>query len=407
MCDTLVSLTDDGILFAKNSDRDPNESQVPEWHRRANHPPGSQLRCTWITIDQAEHTNAVLISRPWWIWGAEMGTNEHGVVIGNEAVFTRAGGLLRNGSEIERGLLGMDMLRLALERTATAHEAVECIVTLLERHGQGGPASHEHPGFSYDNSFIVADPNGAIVLETAGRSHATEEVAGRGRSISNGLTIDGFAQANADPLRSRVSACVQRRARTEASAAAANGVADMFAALRDHGTDGAGPRYSLVNGALSAPCAHAGGLLTSSQSTSSMVSDLRPSGRHWLTGTSAPCTSLFKPARVDEPVDLGPAPGNVFDQRSVWWRHELLHRSVMRNPDALLCRFSAERDSVEQRWLVEPPPSVDAFAAADNLEAGWTDLVGEAVAAKAAPETRPRQVARIWRRWNRASALPA
>ncbi len=299
MCDTLVSLTDDGVLFAKNSDRDPNEAQVLRWYP-ATTTTGLRVRCTWSEIDQVPRTHAVLLSQPWWMWGAEMGANEHGVVIGNEAVFTRGAGRERSDS----ALLGMDLLRLGLERGATAEEAVGVIVGLLEQHGQGGSCSHEHPRFTYDNSFIVADPGGAIVLETAGRRWATETVTGRGRSISNGLTIPDFAKAHADPVRGRVAQCAVRRGRTQASAERASDVAAMLAALRDHG--GPAPRWSRVNGALAAPCAHAAGTLTTTQSTASWVADLRADPRHWVTATSAPCTSIAKPVRVGEPVDADP-----------------------------------------------------------------------------------------------------
>ena len=89
MCDTLVTLTDDGVLLAKNSDRDPNEVQQVRWYAGAEHEPGATVRTTWSTVPQVSRTHAVVLSQPWWMWGAEMGANEHGVVIGNEAVFTR------------------------------------------------------------------------------------------------------------------------------------------------------------------------------------------------------------------------------------------------------------------------------------------------------------------------------
>ncbi|WP_183101402.1 peptidase U34, partial [Nocardioides pelophilus] len=387
MCDTMVGITDEGVLFAKNSDRDPSEAQVLRWLPAAEHPAGTRLQCTWAEIDQAPRTHAVLLSQPWWMWGAEIGANEHGVVIGNEAVFTR-----RTGDRGDGALLGMDLLRLALERATDATAAVATIVDLLEEHGQGGACSHEHPRFTYDNSFIVADPDRAIVLETAGRRWATEEVRGPGRSISNGLTIPAFARMHADPVRGRVAACAVRRERTEAAASSASAPADLFRALRDHGP-GSGPQWSLVNGALSAPCAHAGGLVTSTQSTASWVADLRAAPVHWVTATSAPCTSLFKPVRVEVPlqVDPEPMPSNVSDPAYLWWRHERLHRRVLRDHPASLARFVDERDRLERSWLAEPPR--DAFADADAAEARWlSDLVAADL-----PDRRPAWLRRQWR----------
>ncbi|MBJ7356084.1 hypothetical protein [Nocardioides sp.] len=397
MCDTLVSLTGDGVLFAKNSDRDPNEAQVLRWYPAAT-TTATRLRCTWSEIDQVPRTHAVLLSQPWWMWGAEMGANEHGVVIGNEAVFTRGTGRERSDS----ALLGMDLLRLGLERGATAEDAVGVIVGLLERHGQGGSCSHEHPRFTYDNSFIVADPDGAIVLETAGRRWATERVTGRGRSISNGLTIPAFARAHADPVRGRVAQCAARQARTQASAEGADDVAAMLAALRDHG--GPAPRWSRVNGALSAPCAHAAGMITTTQSTASWVADLRGDPRHWVTATSAPCTSLAKPVRVDEPVVVDPEamPSNRYDAAYRWWRHERLHRLALSDHAAALAVFGGARDRVEKEWLHDPPGSAEAFAAADELEESWRHELAEA----GLGDTRPGWLRRRWRGIDRAAGMP-
>ncbi len=380
-----MAITSDGVMFAKNSDRDANESQPLEWIAAADHPAGNRVACTWIDVPQVEHTHAVVVSRPWWMWGAEMGANEHGVVIGNEAVFTRG----RGG---DKALLGMDLLRLALERATTAEGAVSVIVELLERHGQGGPCSYERPHFTYDNSFLVADPAGAFVVETAGRHWATEAVRGPGRSISNGLTIPAFAKAHRDPVRTWVASASTRRGLTEASACRATGPADLMEALRAHGGRAA-PRWSVVHGGLGAPCVHAGGVVTSSQTTASWVSDLRGGTRHWATATSAPCTSLFKPVSVGSPLDLGPPPGNVFDPRSPWWRHELLHRTTMRAHGTLLARYRRARDRTEARWISDPPAPASAFSEAVRLEDSWL----ADVAAARLPDGRPSWVRRWWR----------
>ena len=384
MCDTLVTVHADRVLFAKNSDRDPNEAQLLDWQPRREHPAGAALRCTWIAIPQVRATHAVLLSRPFWMWGAEMGANEHGVVIGNEAVFTRQ-------PYAATGLTGMDLLRLGLERGATAEQAVEVITDLLERHGQGGGCGHENRSFTYHNSFLVADPRGAFVLETAGRRWQAERIT-RAWSISNGLTLPGMV-AESDRLRTRVSAC--RRAPCHARwrrPSAPTGVGDLMRALRDHGA-GPEPRYRLLNGAMAAPCMHAGGVLAASQTTASWVAELRPGAvRHWVTGTAAPCAGLFKPVRVDEPLDLGPPPTDRADARSLWWRHERLHRRVMRDPARLRPLFADERDAVEARWRAAPPEPVGGVCRGRS-PARRVDGAGCSRGA----DVRPRWVRRYWR----------
>nr|XP_014429600.1 secernin-2 [Pelodiscus sinensis] len=94
-------------------------------------------RCTYIEIEQAARTHAVILSRPAWLWGAEMGANEHGVCIGNEGVWTKEP--LGEGE----ALLGMDLVRLGLERGRSAHEALQARTALLERYGQGGSCKEE------------------------------------------------------------------------------------------------------------------------------------------------------------------------------------------------------------------------------------------------------------------------
>ncbi len=393
MCDTMVVVHDDGVLFAKNSDRDPNEAQIPEWHARRHHTDAT-VRCTHIEIPQVPQTNAVLISRPFWMWGAEMGTNEHGVTIGNEAVFT-------DQPYAATGLTGMDLVRLGLERASSAEEAVGIIVELLETHGQGGGCGFEDPTFTYHNSFLVADPTDAWVLETAGRLWATERVVRGVRTISNGLTIPGFAEDHRDRLRTRFAACDTRIALTTRLAAGAVGVGDLLGVLRSHGTR-RWPRYHLWNGTLDVPCMHGGGAVASSSSVAGWASDLGETPRHWISATSAQCLALFKPVSVDEPVDLGPIPTGVADERTLWWRHERLARATMRDPARLAPLFLDERDRIESRWLNDPPRSVEAFTEADARLAAWwhrVDTAGPTI------DVRPPWARRYWAHRDRQAGL--
>jgi len=380
MCDTMVVLgnatADGSVLFAKNSDREPNEAHEVILIPAAEHPAGSRVKCTYIEIPQVSHTYAVLLARPFWIWGAEMGTNQHGVVIGNEAVFTRV------PHPKENGLIGMDFIRLALERSRTAEEALYCIISLLEEYGQGGNCGFRHR-MVYHNSFILADAREAWVLETAGKFWAAEKVKDI-RSISNALTIGetwdlassglveyaikqgwcqsksdfNFARCYSDVIYTRFSDARRRqKCSTDLLSIHRGKVTEktMFNVLRSHA--GIGEEERRIDRGLtgSEVCMHAGfGPIRGSQSVGSMVSRLTPNGAtHWMTGTSAPCLSVFKPVWIDSglPEDLIGHPRGTFDPTTLFWKHEILHRTVLKNYPERSRLFLVERNQMEDEFL--------------------------------------------------------
>jgi dipeptidase len=415
MCDTFVSLPDttaDGsVILGKNSDREPNEAHELRM-LPATDPGEGRVRATYIEIDQVPHTHAVILSKPYWIWGAEMGVNEHGVAIGNEAVFTKA------KREDKPGLLGMDLLRLALERATTAEEAVEVITTLLVAHGQHGQAGHTHK-LLYDNSFIVADRAQAWIVETVGRDWAAQRVQSTA-SISNGLTLGRAQMASpgltgldvkerSDFVYTRFSDSKARQCRTSDALVANRGNLDVSAAmrmLRDHGD--VGPDWTPAKGVSGQTvCAHAGfGPIRVAQSTGSMVSHVSADDiTVWLTGTSAPCTSVFKPVWFDGGLPDQKQPGKRFDPQTMWWRHELLHRATLRNYPEREAAYAKLRDDLEAEFLDAVPDDRRAFTkrcfeSADTAERQWLDAVRDLPAARI-----PALYRRAWQKWDRQAGL--
>lgn len=389
MCDTMVivpcgSHESAPVWFGKNSDREPGEAQVVE-HLPRRRAQGSTLRATHVEIAEVSDALEVALSRPAWMWGAEMGANERGVVIGNEAVFTRV-------EVAPRGLTGMDLLRIALERATSADDALELITGMLSRHGQGGRCGYRQEGFRYHNAFMIADPGGAWLLETAGRFWAAERVAGI-RTTSNVLTIGegatrvgpgtidearrrgwlrrgeefSFRRAYARPLMAVLSGGDVRREHTSRVLSGSGGLGGLLAALRSHGD----VERATARLRMTAPCAHASLLPTRSagQTTGSMVSRLdRSRSTHLFTGTSSPCLSVFKPVPLGRgPVDTGPPPGGRgFDPASLFWRHERLHRAVLRDEAPRREIVAPPRAELEMRLLARADE-----ASADEASAGW------------------------------------
>ena len=199
MCDTWVAMRNatrtQQVIFAKNSDRPMFDCQPLLFHPRQTWPASSTLQLEYLELPQAERTYAHLGSSPYWCWGYEEGINEYGVVIGNEALFTKpfraAADAYREGEDVALGLLGMDLVRLGLERSRTARQAVELLGTLVEQYGQfgSGVPTKDHPTGGYDNSFLIADPQEAWIVETAGWRWAAHCIPHGVASISNEPSI--------------------------------------------------------------------------------------------------------------------------------------------------------------------------------------------------------------------------
>ena len=161
MCDTLCAIGPAGALFAKNSDRPPPKSSSSS--RYPARPPGGTLRTQYLDMDDAG-AFALLGSRPDWLWGFEHGVNEHRVAIGNEKVFTRL-----NPNKEPPALIGMDIVRLGLERGAQRDEALD-VMTALSRARPGRRLRPDHRRVRTSPRSSSATRAAGWVLETSGRT---------------------------------------------------------------------------------------------------------------------------------------------------------------------------------------------------------------------------------------------
>ncbi len=330
MCDTYVSLStwskNGNVIFGKNSDRLDSEAQLITYAPRKTYSSGEEVKCTHISIPQINETAAIILSQPYWMWGAEMGVNEYEVVIGNESVQTRE-------PLKEKGLLGMDLLRLGLERGRTAKEALNIMTSLLEKYSQGG--FHSLKEYNYHNSYILADQTEAYVLETAGDWWIAEIVKDF-RSISNHISIKGKGDMRREgiiqhavekgyckddndfdfkmtfsliplpevfPITDRDGCSLHQLSSNKEKIT----VPMMMEFLREHEVG---------------ICRHT----RKDQSVGSQVSLLRKNNKksiHWFTGSTIPCLSIYKPYvfPAEEQNVMDSRPYSSKDQDWFWTRH--------------------------------------------------------------------------------------
>ncbi|NXG47955.1 SCRN2 protein, partial [Psilopogon haemacephalus] len=303
-------------------------------------------KCTYLEIDQVERTHAVVLSRPAWLWGAEMGANEHGVCVGNEGVWTR------EPVGEDEALLGMDLVRLGLERGSSAREAVEVMAALLELHGQGGSCKEEPLPFVYHNTFLLADRTEAWVLETAGRYWAAQRIPEGSRNISNQLSIGSEIAAEHAELRHRARSqgwwsghgdfsfaqafsLPHQPARMEAAKARYRAGTQLLRRHAGHIT--AETFMDILRDKASGICVDSEGFCTTGSMVSVLPRDPALPCVHFFTATPDPSRSVFKPfvfvpgikpaPQVTSPTfPDDPAKQVPRFQRAVDRRHELYRR---------------------------------------------------------------------------------
>ena len=352
-CDTMVALgtaTRNGqTIFAKNSDRPGRECQPLVQHARRSHAAGASTQCQFVDLPQVETTWRHVGSRPWWCWGYEHGFNEHQVVIGNEAVPSKlevAG---------QGKLVGMEVLRLGLERGRTAVGAVEAMTDLISRYGQGKFANDENVR-TYDNSYIVADPREAYVIETAGHQWAVEKVE-HTCGISNVYSVEtdwvglspeaehiaseagwwqpssgkfNFAEVFTKDSRAEGSGAMRRQRSCAVLRQRAGEIEarTMMALLGDHsdGENAEEPFQTKISTSTSI-CVHCNEDGSGGNTAASLVADLCGDGSrlpvYWCSMYS-PCLGVFLPIFCEgELPDVLAVGGEVPDDASPWW---LFHR---------------------------------------------------------------------------------
>ena len=90
------------------------------------------------------------------------------------------------------------------------------------------------------------------------------------------------------------------------------------------------------------------------QTTGSFIAHLKKNRKtFWATGSSAPCIGIYKPIWFDGKVlpIINENLNGEFNSKFYWWRHELLHRSVLLDFDQRLNLFKKDRDEIEMKLI--------------------------------------------------------
>ena len=371
MCDTIVALknstTTKSVLLAKSADTEVNEAEQIVKYSRKQYNEGAAARITHRKIPQARITYETILGRSFWAWGSELGANELGVAVGNEAAFS-------NQINQDDGVCCLDLCRIAAERSTNAKEAVEILGQLVEEFGQGGN-TQMMGNFAFDSGLLVSDVSEAYVINCAGKQWAAKKVndvfaMSNRYQITDDWDFSSLKQNNGikenfnklfEDAEKPDSVCAtQRENRAQKILEDRKGkisLLDMADIMRDLGEDGQNYEPDKAELKQNFVCMHAkphpdafwgatGAMITDSNEDGIIV---------WMTGTSANDLSIFKPLffGIPLPEQLKYSPRGTYDPKSLWWKHEIIHRKAIMNYKVLKPEIRGKFDELEKKIFLQ------------------------------------------------------
>jgi len=371
MCDTIVALKNStvtkSVLLAKSADTEVNEAEQIVKYPRKQYNEGTAARITHRKIPQAKITYETILGRSFWAWGSELGANELGISVGNEAAFS-------NQTNQNDGVCCLDLCRIAAERSTSAKNAAEILGQLVEEFGQGGN-TQMMGNFAFDSGLLVADSSEAYVINCAGKQWAAKKVDDV-FAMSNRYQItddwdlsslkknnnikENFNKLFEDKEKPDSVCATQRENRAKNILETKKGkisLLDMADIMRDLGEDGENYEPDKAELKQNFVCMHAkphpdafwgatGAMITDSNEDGIIV---------WMTGTSANDLSIFKPLffGIPLPEQLKYLPRGTYDPKSLWWKHEFIHRKAIMNYKVLKPEIRGRFDEIEKKFFTQ------------------------------------------------------
>ncbi|NOY07454.1 MAG: hypothetical protein GXP33_01240 [Spirochaetes bacterium] len=389
MCDTVSILSSwtenkNESFFAKNSDREPGEEQILQFvsseslsieglreitgrnlkpeYIKANYDNFSSYLLANLSLFKSKYKPFnIVISRPVWLWGGEIGVNEKGVAIGNEAVFPKL-------NPCRTAILGMDILRLALHLSATAEEAKDFICSVVSEYGQAGDGGYRHRSV-YHNSFLIQDKNEAYVVETAGKEWAAKR-AGDYCTISNtylskdeyGDTetwyssgehpgTDAFKKKYENKIFNYFAKGELRNSYKNSLISGLKGKVNLGSVKSIMRSHIKGKNSPDVKRGMASICIHSGLFIKSETTASLIVHYINNKFIIWYTGSSFPCISLYKPLIIAGDCTNLPESGDYNKALEIHKKRQYIAVKSEHDYPYFLKRIKPVRDKYEKMFM--------------------------------------------------------